>query len=767
MRVMSKRVGIFTAVAVLATTFLVWAQSSSDTVFKVKVDMVVLSFTVTDSKTHYINGLKPSDFRIAALQSQIQEVARQSVDAAAERAVQESVEKTVRAGEAQLEQLREFWNRQLAESIEQAQQNSAARLEETMQQLRGSFAQDLQTESQQAIRNLDHATRDFQEQLSRAQENLAHLGQTTENAAAPFLADIEQRLRGQSDAVRSQIDAMETALRQWQEQMNSAAATAQADWQAHLDSGLQDAQARWHQRIEGSLEGAVQQAAERLTMRSQETSEQMERETGLRIAAMGRSLLEAGADAEQRMATLRTGLDAQAAHAQSLLTKAEAAAHDVEEQAEQLHSLEHTVIGEMERRADILLEAQAQKLDQRAHAALETWTAQFEPAMELAGRQVVSRLGAELEQHFGAQLEKVSQALGDLQHQTQATMRSVEEHGDSLRDLSEQTVKSAVERLEGSIARLEQDLQESARNAAGKWLAEIDAKATETTHTTFESLFKTAEWYEKKVQTQMHNTLEKGLEQASVGLRDKAGEISRLFAAEMDHYSRSYVDHTHDQIEEAGRDALAAVQKQSSDLSTAASRAIAQQAQNHTQAALAQFSTKAAGVLSQVSAQFDALSKETRAALESDSQKSQAQFRAALNQNVQDAVRNSRQDLAGEIESAKQNLRAESRQEAAKLQQSLTSLSDQSVENYRHRLESASETALLTAAAKLNQHSAEHLEALERSAEARLRDTCTRVFASVGESLRRRLVDLALQPLAEDAPADNPPAKQPDEPSSK
>src|ERR1700691_1792718 len=32
--------------------------------FRVKVDMVVLSFTITDSKGHYINGLKPKDFRI-------------------------------------------------------------------------------------------------------------------------------------------------------------------------------------------------------------------------------------------------------------------------------------------------------------------------------------------------------------------------------------------------------------------------------------------------------------------------------------------------------------------------------------------------------------------------------------------------------------------------------------------------------------------------------------------------------------------------------
>jgi len=32
--------------------------------FKVKVDMVVLSFQITDSKGHYVNGLKPKDFRI-------------------------------------------------------------------------------------------------------------------------------------------------------------------------------------------------------------------------------------------------------------------------------------------------------------------------------------------------------------------------------------------------------------------------------------------------------------------------------------------------------------------------------------------------------------------------------------------------------------------------------------------------------------------------------------------------------------------------------
>src|ERR1700681_4064077 len=40
------------------------AQDGQRPVFRVKVDMVVLSFQVVDSKGHYINGLKPTDFRI-------------------------------------------------------------------------------------------------------------------------------------------------------------------------------------------------------------------------------------------------------------------------------------------------------------------------------------------------------------------------------------------------------------------------------------------------------------------------------------------------------------------------------------------------------------------------------------------------------------------------------------------------------------------------------------------------------------------------------
>src|ERR1700691_2401696 len=41
-----------------------FAQEARQPVFKSSVDLVVLSFTVTDNKGKYVNGLKPADFRI-------------------------------------------------------------------------------------------------------------------------------------------------------------------------------------------------------------------------------------------------------------------------------------------------------------------------------------------------------------------------------------------------------------------------------------------------------------------------------------------------------------------------------------------------------------------------------------------------------------------------------------------------------------------------------------------------------------------------------
>lgn len=50
--------------AVLCAGLVCLAQQGRETVFRVHVDMVVLTYTVTDNKGNYVTGLSPSDFRI-------------------------------------------------------------------------------------------------------------------------------------------------------------------------------------------------------------------------------------------------------------------------------------------------------------------------------------------------------------------------------------------------------------------------------------------------------------------------------------------------------------------------------------------------------------------------------------------------------------------------------------------------------------------------------------------------------------------------------
>ncbi|MFL6354035.1 MAG: VWA domain-containing protein [Bryobacteraceae bacterium] len=48
----------------MSAAFWVHAQDQDQATIHVKVDMVVLSFTVTDTKGKYVNGLKPSEFKV-------------------------------------------------------------------------------------------------------------------------------------------------------------------------------------------------------------------------------------------------------------------------------------------------------------------------------------------------------------------------------------------------------------------------------------------------------------------------------------------------------------------------------------------------------------------------------------------------------------------------------------------------------------------------------------------------------------------------------
>ena len=59
-----RTLGVAAIASAAAAGLWVRAQDQDQTTFHVKVDMVVMSFTVTDQKGKYVNGLKPRDFKV-------------------------------------------------------------------------------------------------------------------------------------------------------------------------------------------------------------------------------------------------------------------------------------------------------------------------------------------------------------------------------------------------------------------------------------------------------------------------------------------------------------------------------------------------------------------------------------------------------------------------------------------------------------------------------------------------------------------------------
>ena len=678
---------------------------------------------------------------IASLELQLRTIAESAMHAAAGAAAQNAFQ----AKQGQLEAFLQESNRSLALSVERLTQQFASRLDELEKVRDAAFEQRLESRVQDSLEQLQKQAAEIR---PPAPDNAAIAAPAGSGPllAIPGVQDLEQQVRSQVEQARNSLAEFETGMRLLREQSAAAFSSAQSDWGARVEADLAGAAARWNQQVENSIESAKQQLLDHLAQDTQSNWERIERELSARLGELNKNFTDAAGSAEKKLDDLRVSLhegneraEASLANLRSLENQL---ARQIEDQSARLAGMAQAAEQAFADRAAALLDAQSQEMARRAEGAIATWSERLQPALEASGQQTVTRLASQLKDGLNAGVENATQVLARLESASLTSQEWLHSREEDLAKASEQAVHSAGERIKELSGILSHDLQESGRAAADKWIADIDAKATDTSHRAFESLFKTAEWYEKKVQTQLQSAIDKGLESALVDLKEKAREMSGVFGAELDHYSRSYVQHTQGQVEEAAREVVEKLRKQAEEMASASAASIVQQAREDSDAALAQFRARSGEVSAQVKNEFEAQAADARSKSEAERDRLAAEFRAALKQQSQDELGNARRDLAAQLGSAREELRAESQIQQEKLAEYAAAFNEQALEDYKRRLESASNSWLLTTASKLSQQSEQHLQAVARSAEQRLRDACNDVFSGVGETLRRRLVDL-------------------------
>jgi len=684
---------------------------------------------------------------LAAIHTQLKEAAEKAVQAAAGSFADELNRQTTtqieQARQASVETLREKWNSELQRHLHEAGPQVAEHLANITRAHQTSFEQQLDAQFKQALEKLDKLSAEIAASAASTESGVTRSRQQIDESAEAANRTWQEAMERRVEETGTRLEKLEKAAHEMNDQVVAATTAAQAGWRGQLDTDLAAATTRWNEKIETSLESAARQAAERLARHSQSVTTQLEQAVTMRVAATRQSFEQTIAAAESTLGTLRTAFSMETARAKDSLAQIEQAASHLGEHASRLDALSQTAAEELQRRCEAILATQSQELSRGVESAVAGLAERLQPMLEAEGQQSMARLAAQLEQQLTPQMDRAQQLLEKLAAGQSQAEQVVHAHQERLHRATDRDVQAAITRIEETARRFEKDFQESGRAAAAKWLTELEAKAADTTHTTFEALFKSAEWYEKKVQTHMQAAMDKGLEQASSSLREKAGEISGVFASELNHYSRSYVEHAQGQLDEAVKDAVERGRDQLTQASETSAATFGDQIRGLAEREFERLTGSISSAFEQTAARLEAHVAQVRSRVDADARQYFVEFHKGMAQQVQQGLAHARQEFEAQMAPVKDAWRAEREAQQQQLQEALGHLSNDSIDAYKKRLENVSNSWLLTTATKLSQQSQDLIATLANSAERQLRETCSQVFASVGETLRQRLMDFS------------------------
>ena len=703
---------------------------------------------------------------LAALQTQLKDAAEKSVETAVaahlERTQRELHQQLQAEREESLTGMRAEWSRELDRRIGEATLQIDSHLAEVERSRRADFDQQIQNQLLAAIQKLQSLSGSLGADAGEVRATIEQVRQSSAQAAAEESQRWQQLMDQRAADAQSRLSQLEETAKRLNEQIGAATSIAEASWRGLLEADLVSASTRWTEKMDASFAEASRRAAEQVARESEAAARQVEQQLQQRISVIGGAFSQVTAEAESALGTIRYSIVREAAKGEASIFQLQQTFEQLESRRGEFTTLLQAASEEWAKRGEVLLEGQTNEMNRRAESAVAGMAERLQPVLESAGQQTIERLANELEQRLAPQITGAAEMLNKLAFDQEQAEKALTEHQHKIWQVSERGVQESVARSKDLLANVEREFVESARSTSARWFSELESKATETTHGTFEALFKSADWYEKKVQTQMQSTLEKGVDQAASLLREKACELSGLFASELDHYSRSYVEHSQNQIQEHARDAA---ENASELMSEAGESAAANFVDRAAQLGREQFDalqSKTSAAFDQNVARMEAQTIQVRSKLESDTRAFSAEFQRVISQHAQQSLERSATELASQVGLAKESLRVEADSLDQQMRTSAESITAKSMDEYKQRLENASNTWLLTTVSRLNQQSEGLIEQLSATTEKRLKAVCASVFAETGETLRQRLAGVFMPP-ANPAPSTEPPANKPSE----
>ena len=580
-----------------------------------------------------------------------------------------------------------------------------------------------QVQAQRTLQEqLDHVLAEASSLRSLAEHTETHINTKLEEAARRA-AEEALRLEG---VFGTQKEALSATAAEINERLAVAQVEAQKALNQQVVREIEAAQARLQNALDAALQCSEERAASKLNEQTNQLRTELREEGGKQSAAV------------------REALETHSKQLEEALARANEATERLEQFAGRIENVQQQAIDGFQSQLDDVLTLHRNELHRRSETLFGEIHERIRNSFDAANAAAIEKFEQQIQAMVTPHVTQAEEAIQRLAGGRSLLDAALTMQQDRIRNSADEAFAESMARFRENLGSVEQVLNDSAHTITTRNLEELEAKTSDLKHQTLEEMFKSAEWYEKKGQSQLQNFAEKVVENTNTQLREKAGEVSSLFTNELRHANDSYVTQTHQQMEESVRDSFERVRMLFTEAADTTSAAFTDEIQRNARQELEGFTELASKSLERSREEMDTAREQVSQKVSAE----QAEFLQRFRTTMGDAVEKGMQEAQNRVQSTFDGLLDTWRTLADAKQQELrsgfSSISNEAAEQYRGRLENITNSWMVATVATLNHQSQDVIAKIAASAEERLREASAEVFSKFGDTLRERLQQIAL-----------------------
>ncbi len=685
--------------------------------------------------------------------------AKQQIQLAAREAASQAIASESRIAAEQSEQryaaFREELSREAAQALENIQQETAIRsrtihatasenikeelprwlapqLEQLTHELTAQVAREGALQREQQEKQLAAAQEALQALCTQAEDAAEQLRISAEQAEARVQATIDMALQRASDAAQLRDQAMGTHhealaanLNQIQERVNSRVAETESALREQLAREIEGTKQNWQSAIETAVQAAEEQSAQRLADKTQRHRDELREET------------------EKQTSSFRELVETQSHRLEEMLHRADEVTERLEQYASRIETVQQQAIAGFQSQLDDVLSLHRNELHRQSDGLFEEVHNRIRNSFETANSESLARFEEQVREMVEPHVRQTEEAIHRLAGGRSLLDAAMTMQQDRIRNSADEAFAESLGRFRENLGTVEQVLNESAQTITTRHLEELEAKSVDLKHHTMEEMFKSAEWYEKKAQSQVQSLTEKLANQTDKQLRDKAAEISSLFASELHHASEGYLNQFQSQSEETVRSAFDRIRGLSAEAADTTTAAFTDEIQRNARTELEGFNELLKQSLESSKEKMNATQAEVVHKVTAAQEEFLLRFRGSIGEVLDQELSAAHARVQENFAQLQDTWRKSVQISESEIRSTFGRASDEGAEQYRNRLENISNSWMVATVATLDHQSRDVIAKIAANAEERLKEASAEVFSRFGETLKNRLEQIA------------------------